>query len=137
MQHWYVYHSGKNTGYGYASLGKSAVYSRKPQNKLCFNDVIWVIESTDEEEPRFYLADCFHYTSTEYAHFPRGYEDFEQGVVGDKSLIDHAEPLQLDAGRGWFKKLYTKYIAKHKVFQMLDHDAEIVQGLEQATGLSF
>ena len=112
-------------GYDYSSLESSAVYSTSNQQKLCFNDVIWVIEGDKSNPKKFMLVDCFINKEQKYPPFPAGYTQFKLKAIGEGSLIK--EPVELSKEDEWFAQLHSKFITKQKFFTVLPQ--LIVEGL--------
>lgn len=117
LQHWYVYHSTEIMGYDYSSLKSSAVYSTSAQPKLCFNDVIWVIEGDKSNPKNFKLVDCFINKEQRYPPFSADYAQFKLKAIGEKSLIK--EPIKLSKEDKWFAELHSRFITKQKFFSVL------------------
>jgi hypothetical protein len=112
-------------GYEYSSLGSSSVYSTTLQNKLCFGDMIWVVEGDASNPTNFRLVDCFKNKSQEYPPFPRDYSKFKLKVIGAHSLLNG--PIVLNKDQEWFSELHAKFITKRKFFALLP--SNIVNGL--------
>ncbi len=129
MQHWYVYHSNKAMGRSYSSLGESAVYSKSERPKLCFGDVIWVIEGPDE----FTLVDCYRYQDTDYAPLAAPFSEFKLKFKGDSSLLPRA--VSLDKDWPWFEAFRKTHLSKQKFFGLLDED--LLAHLSGIAGVSF
>ena len=135
MQNWYVYHSEERMGHSYVSLDGHAVYSAANQPKLCFDDVIWVVEGDSNKPKSYYLVDCFHYRDTDYPPFPSGYSDFKLKVAGEGTLLN--ETVELSKGNEWFSTLHGKFITKQRFFSRMDEFPEVVAGLQDVSGISF
>ncbi|MBB5188533.1 hypothetical protein HNQ57_002815 [Zhongshania antarctica] len=114
MQHWYVYHSQETMSHPYASLGEHAVYSKQNQPKLCFNDVIWVVEGDSSTPKNFTLVDCFQYKNSEYPPFKAEYSAFKLKVSDTTSLLESAISLSKDIP--WFEDLHQRFITKQRFF---------------------
>lgn len=134
MQHWYVYHSTETMGHGYASTGSSSVYSTTLQPKLCFGDVIWVVEGDMSSPRQFALVDCFKHENTKYPPFANGYDGFKLRILG-KSLLKTPVPLQKE--EEWFAHLHKNYITKQRFFRRLNDEPFVVAGLMKASGIEF
>ena len=129
MRHWYVYHSNKAMGCSYSSLGESAVYSKLERPKLCFGDILWVIEGPGE----FTLVDCFRYQDTDYAPLPAPFSEFKLKFKGDSSLLPRA--LSLDNDWPWFEGFRKTHLSRQKFFGLLDED--LLAHLSEIAGVSY
>lgn len=132
MQNWYVYHSTEKMGHSYAASDPSSVYSTTLQPKLCFGDVIWVVEGDKNSPRQFALADCFRYKDTKYPPFESGYDAFKLRLMGI-SLLQKPVPLRKEDE--WFSNLHKKCITKQRFFERLSDEA--VAGLQKASGIEF
>lgn len=132
MQHWYVYHSVETMGYSYESLARSVVYSTSEQKKLCFGDVIWVIEGDSSKHKQFRLVDCFKNDEQKYPPFNGRYSKFKLEVSSKLSLIE--EPITLNKESGWFLELHSKFVTKQRFFETLP--LSISNGLLSVSGIS-
>lgn len=131
MQHWYVYHSIETMGHPYES-GVSAVYTTSEQRKLCFGDIIWVIEGDIGKHKQFRLVDCFRNNEQKYPPFPIGYTKFRLKVSGEVSLLKG--PIPLSKEYEWFSELHSKFITKQKFFNVLT--LQISDGLLNTSGIT-
>lgn len=132
MQHWYVYHSAETMGHSYASTGSSSVYISKAQPKLCFGDVIWVVEGDTSTPRNFALVDCFHYEDTKYPPFASSYKGFQLQVLGTSVL---KAPIPMLKDDEWFSQLHAKYITKQRFFERLANAPQIIAGLQKVSGI--
>jgi hypothetical protein len=132
MTDWMVYHSQKTVGHTYASLARHAVYSRTTQKKLCFGDVIWVIEGSNDIPTQYTLVDCFRYAETEYPPFLPPYDGFEARIIGKESLL--ANPVLLDMTADWQTDVRDRFLTKHRFFVSLAGETRISDGLKALAG---
>jgi hypothetical protein len=133
MNHWLVYHSQRTMQHSYASLAEHAVYSTKEQTKLCFGDVIWVIEGSMFQPTQYSLVDCFRYTDTRYPPFPFPYSSFKLKILGKESLLSGA--VSLDIGSGWQRTVHSRFLTKQRFFVWLQNEPDIAAGLIAAAGI--
>ncbi len=123
---WCVYHSEKKMGHPYSALAECAVFSKTEQKKLCFGDVIWVIQGGLDTPTNFTLVDCFEVQNFDYPPFKGAYSDFALKVLGESSM---SESVVLDRSiDSWFSELHGKYLSKQRFFSALE-EKEILQGL--------
>lgn len=132
MTDWIAYHSQKTVGHSYASVSRHSVYSKTTQKKLCFGDVIWVIEGSNDIPTQYTLVDCFRYAETEYPPFLPPYDGFETRIIGKESLL--AKPVALDMTVDWQVAIRDRFLTKHRFFVSLGGEAEIVAGLQALAG---
>ncbi|PPC84654.1 MAG: hypothetical protein CTY38_00990 [Methylotenera sp.] len=117
MQHWYVYHSTEAMGRDYASSGESAVYSAKGRPKLCFGDMIWVIEGSTGMCKDFKLVDRFVNEQQDHGSFVKNGRPFKLKISG-KSLLP--APIRLNGtNNAAFDDIYKNMITKQKFFNLI------------------
>lgn len=132
MTDWLVYHSQKTVGHSYASLARSVASSRKPQTKLCFGDVIWVVEGSTDIPTRYTLVDCFRYADTEYPPFLPPYNGYAVRILGTESLL--AQPVPLDMTADWQQEIRDRFLTKQRFFVSLAAEPLVVAGLKALGG---
>ena len=115
-------------GYSYPVKG-AGYFLSKMHKKLCFNDLIWVVEGSGE----FSLVDCFEYKDNRHPPFPGMVSDFEVKIIGETSLLDL--PVVLSKTKPWFKELHANYITKQKFFSAFENSSLIARGLKESLSL--